>query len=246
MKPEIHEKHLHLDREHFWRVAKRRLVLQFIERYYPHPKQLRILDVGSAASQIILDLQRHGVVTAVEPSEQAILLARERLGFDVLQGSLPSALPHGSYDLITVLDVLEHVKEDEAALRALKDRLAVGGLLICTVPAYQWLWSSHDAVLRHRRSNTRARLKTLFHKAGLEIDRLSYYTCFLLPLVAAQRAAWKVYDLAKENELNYRVRIPFKPINSALGMIMTLEQIALQYFDLPCGSALIAVATREL
>jgi hypothetical protein len=92
----------------------------------------------------------------------------------------------------------------------------------------------------------RGPLKTLFRKAGLEVARLSYYTCFLMPLVAAQRATWKVYDLAKRNEPHYRVKVPLKPINRALGMIMTAERIALQYLNLPCGTALIAVATRTL
>jgi hypothetical protein len=136
--------------------------------------------------------------------------------------------------------------KDEAALRALKDRLALVELLICTVPACQWLWSSHDVVLHHRRRYTWVGLKPLFRKAGLEIVRLSCYTCFLLPLMIAQRAAWKVYDLANENELHYRVKVPLKPINRALGMIMTVERIVLQNLDLPCGSALIVLATKTL
>jgi 2-polyprenyl-3-methyl-5-hydroxy-6-metoxy-1,4-benzoquinol methylase len=110
LNPEIFENYLQLDREHFWRVAKRLLVLQFIENHHPRPKQLKILDVGSGTSQIMLDLQRYGEVTAVEPLEEAIRLTRERLEVNMVKGSLPSALPHGSYDLVTVLDVLEHVE----------------------------------------------------------------------------------------------------------------------------------------
>src|SRR4029079_14886838 len=55
------------------------------------------------------------------------------------------------YDLILLLDVLEHIADDVAALAAARRALRPGGHLLVTVPALPWLWSRHDEANHHHR-----------------------------------------------------------------------------------------------
>ena len=96
------------------------------------------------------------------------------------------------YDLVALLDVLEHVPDDLGSLRAIHRRLKPGGALLLTVPANPWMWSAHDAAHHHFRRYTKKQLEELFLRSGLEIELLSYFNTLLYPLIAAARIAGKL------------------------------------------------------
>ncbi|MFX4535821.1 methyltransferase domain-containing protein, partial [Acinetobacter baumannii] len=77
---------------------------------------------------------------AIEIDDAARAIASERLGKEVGAAPLPAltGVPRGAYDLIAVLDVVEHIEDDVAALAAMRDCLAPGGKILITVPAHQW------------------------------------------------------------------------------------------------------------
>jgi len=62
-----------------------------------------------------------------------------------------STLPPGPFDVVTLLDVLEHVPDDAALLSSLTGVLRPGGYLLISVPAWPGLFSSHDVALGHQR-----------------------------------------------------------------------------------------------
>ncbi len=66
---------------------------------------------------------------------------------------LPDEIPYSdeAYDLVCAFDVLEHVEEDGKAVAALARKLKPGGVLLCTAPANQWMWSQHDVINQHYR-----------------------------------------------------------------------------------------------
>jgi len=237
-----YETHHDLDARHFWRVSKRRLILDWLDRYWSAPENPRILDVGGCASLIAEDLSALGELTVVEPDRQTIAEVRDRVGdrFSMLEGSLPDDLPDGPFDLITLFDVLEHVDDDRASLASLYAHLRPGGSFVLTVPAFQWLWSDHDVVLEHRRRYRRAEIADLLAGAGFTVRRLSYYTTLLFPAVVASRLKPRRRDAKPE----YKIQVPPRPINAAMRGVMGLERKLLSLVDLPVGSSLIAVATR--
>ncbi len=103
-----------------------------------------ILEVGAGTGSNLSMLQGFGWVDAIEPDEAARALASRRGGIAVGGGLLPDRveLPDGRYDMIVLLDVLEHIENDRGSLQVLKRKLAPGGRLVLTVPAAPWLWSS--------------------------------------------------------------------------------------------------------
>jgi SAM-dependent methyltransferase len=187
-----YDRFFELEERHFWRIAKRRLVLEWLARYRPGRENLRILDVGGACSLITRELGRFGTVECIEADAATVEFARERLGANIRQGSFPDVAIEGRFDVITMLDVLEHIRDDLAALRAARRLLREPGLLLVTVPALPQLWSDHDVALHHQRRYLKRGLGVILEKAGFRVERCSYYTSLLLPFLALQRLAGKL------------------------------------------------------
>ena len=90
------------------------------------------------------------------------------------------------FDIIMMLDVLEHEENDLALLRRVTDRLADDGAILLTVPAFQSLFSRHDEFLRHFRRYSLGQLTSVAKEAGLAPESCGYlYTSLLLPRVLA-------------------------------------------------------------
>jgi SAM-dependent methyltransferase len=95
-------------------------------------------------------------------------------------------------DLVLFMDVLEHVDDDAAFLSEYVAKAAAGARFLVTVPAFQWLWSSHDVFLEHRRRYHIRQLEKTVTNAGLRIVRCSYYFGLVLPLAAIVRLTERV------------------------------------------------------
>ena len=142
-----------LEGAHWWFVARRRIIATLIEQQARPKSGAHILEIGCGTGSNIPMLQRYGTVDAIEPDDQARALTTERTGIAVKGGLLPDgvALENGAYDLIVLLDVLEHIPGDREALASLVAKLAPGGKILVTVPASPWMWSSHDVAHHHFR-----------------------------------------------------------------------------------------------
>ena len=107
--------------------------------------------------------------------------------------ALTATKPAGKYDLVLMLDVLEHVEDDRGALRdTVSSFLSPGGWLMLSVPAGEMLFSRHDELLGHKRRYTPARLRALVEEAGLAIvERGELFASLLVP-----RAVAKLGELA--------------------------------------------------
>jgi SAM-dependent methyltransferase len=112
----------------------------------------------------------------------------------VVEAALPdlSMFPAKSYDLVALLDVLEHVTDDRGSLAAIFERLKPGGALLLTVPINPWLWSAHDVAHHHHRRYRKAEIRKLALDTGYQIELLSPFNSLLFPPIAAVRLAGKL------------------------------------------------------
>ena len=226
------------DQEHWWYVARRKILAEVIGRIVAPPAQSRVLEIGCGTGHNLAMLQQFGQVDACELDSEARRLASIRLGRPVHEARLPdlSAFEPGSYDVIALLDVLEHVEDDAAALSTIRQLLKPGGSLILTVPANKWMWSGHDVAHHHHRRYARADLQRLASRCGFESRLMSHFNSLLFPLIAGVRLFNK---LAHRHEADDAMPSPV--VNQMLEKIFAFEANLIGRVDLPVGVSLLAV-----
>ncbi len=228
-----------IDAEHWWFAARRDIVARLIERQAEVKRPLRILEVGCGTGSNLELLKRYGQVDAIEPDDPARALASARSGVAVKGGLLPDGvqLEDGAYDLIVLLDVLEHIPDDKGTLAALRSKLASGGKLMVTVPAAPWMWSAHDLAHHHQRRYTARSLTEVFQAAGFRVSYRSHFNTVLFPLIAAARIAGKLLGREGGDDT-----IPPKPLNRLLRGLFGAERHLVGRAALPFGVSLALVA----
>ena len=227
------------DSTHWWYRARRDILADYLTRYGALPADARILEIGCGTGHNLPMLARFGRVEAIEIDPAARGIASERLGQPVGDAPLP-ALPgveRGAYDLVAVLDVVEHIADDVAALAAMRTLLKPGGAILIAVPAHQWMWSAHDVVNHHHRRYSKATLRVAIARAGLRADKLSYFNSLLFPLAAAARVAGKVTGRQDSDDSP-----PAKPLNAVFEAVFRLERHLVGRVPMSPGVSIVTLA----
>lgn len=239
MERHVYERMAEIDRDHWWFVGRRKILTALLERWRPRQGSLRILEVGCGTGSNIAMLQQFGTVDAIEPDEYARAFASERTGVQVKGGYLPNVpLEEGYYDLIVLLDVLEHIPDDTGALKALKTKLAPGGRLMLAVPAMPSLWSGHDVAHHHQRRYTARTLEAAVRAAGFRTLRRTAFNTVLLPAIVGVR--WLNRLLGRQG--GDEDRLPPPPINRLLALLFGSERHVAVRGLLPAGVSIALVA----
>jgi 2-polyprenyl-3-methyl-5-hydroxy-6-metoxy-1,4-benzoquinol methylase len=107
-----------------------------------HPSSGRVLDVGCSAGHFLRVMKDRGWSTAgVELSSRSADVARSRHGLEVVTGTLDDApWPEGSFDVVTLWDVIEHLALPGPVLDQAFALLKPGGLLVMATPAIDGLY----------------------------------------------------------------------------------------------------------
>jgi SAM-dependent methyltransferase len=241
MEAQVYERMAELDSDHWWFVARRDILERLIERVVRPPKNARILEIGCGTGHNLAMLSKFGRVEATEMDKTARSLASKRLGREVTNAALPdlSAWPADHFDLVALLDVLEHVPDDRSALTSIRERLKPGGKLLVTVPANKWMWSAHDVAHHHHRRYAKDELRRVAHECGFEVDLLSPFNSLLFPLIAGVRGAGKLTGRETADDA-----MPPKPVNAILKAVFGLESGLIGRVPLPFGVSLVAVLRR--
>jgi SAM-dependent methyltransferase len=236
----VYDRMAELDGRHWWYRARRQILADLIARKLDLPADARILEIGCGTGHNLEMLQRFGRADGIEIDAAARAIAAERLGRPIGEAPLPAlaGVEDGAYDLVAILDVLEHVEEDEAALASIARKLRPGGRVLITVPAHPWMWSAHDAVNHHKRRYTRKTLKAVIARAGLRTELLSWFNSLLFPLAAAARLAGRVTGKEDSDD-----RMPPRLVNSLFETIFGLERYAVGRLPLPPGVSLVAIVS---
>jgi SAM-dependent methyltransferase len=241
MERKVYEQMAQLDQRHWWFTARRRILDGLIERVVRPPENARVLELGAGTGHNLAMLSRFGTVEASELDPIARELASKRLGREVKEAALPdlSMFPEGSYDLIALLDVLEHVPDDKGSLTAILERLKPGGALLLTVPANPWMWTAHDVAHHHHRRYRKAEIGKLARDAGFEIELLSPFNSLLFPPIAAVRLAGKMMGKDDSDDA-----MPGELVNRTLDTVFGLERSLIGRVPMPFGVSLVAVLRR--
>lgn len=230
---------------HWWLAARRSIVLDWIRQLYPGRHDLEILDAGCGTGVMLQDVRLLGTAEGVDISEEALQLCRQRglenvRHADVL--NLPFVADH--FDFVMALDVLEHLDDDSGALREFRRVLKPGGRVFIFAPAHRWLWSLQDEVSHHKRRYVGRTLREAVESAGLVVERQTYVSTLLLPVIFLGRQWLKVR--LKFHRYNTENNLHPAWSNGILRRIFELEIPILRRTDMPFGASLLCVARKPL
>jgi len=230
---------------HWWYVGRRVILESFLERTVQSSKfkvqSPRILDVGCGTGGNLEMLAKFGAAEGVDVSDDALEFCQSK-GLTVHRG-LAEALPFAaeSFDVVTALDVVEHLDDDVAGLKEMHRVLKTGGKTLIFVPAFMWLWGVQDDVSNHRIRYTKKQIVERLERAGFEIERATYANWTFFAPILAGRTLMKLTGIKPESENNVNV----SALNGVFGKLFGAERFWLQNFNFPFGVSIVIVAGKR-
>jgi len=230
-----------VEQSHWWYTGRRKILADFVDAICRQvtDRRPRILDVGCGTGANLLMLSQYGDAEGVDVSEDALAFCRER-GLDKVRLGAAEELPYedGTFDLVTALDVVEHLDDDLAGLREMRRVLRPGGRVLLFVPTFMFLWGLQDDVSNHRRRYRLPELQRVLEQAGFEIERTTYANItFFLPILA-MRQLMRLTGIKADSENNINV----SALNGVLGGVFGAEGWFLKRMNLPFGVSGLCVA----
>ena len=189
-------------------------------------------------------LKRYGCAFGVDLDHEAVGYCLGR-GLDTVSQASAEQLPFedGTFDAVTMLDVLEHIADDGAALAEAARVVRPGGALMVAVPAYGFLWGAQDEVSQHQRRYTARQLGARMRGAGLNVTRLSYFNSLLFPPIAAIRLARRAVPWRGTERSDFNFPAP-GPMNRLLAVILGSEASAVVRVGLPFGVSIVCLGVK--
>jgi len=232
-----------IEEHHWWFAGRRAIIESFIQGICSGKNEnpLRILDVGCGTGANLELLGEYGEAEGVDVSTDALSFCRQR-GLNSVRLGEAEKLPYPdeSFDLVTALDVVEHLDDDLAGLREMRRVLKPGGRAMMFVPAFMFLWGVQDDISHHRRRYTMKQLKDTVRAAGFEIDRATFANItFFIPTLVG-RVLMRITGLRPASENNLTIGF----LNKPLGKILGAEHYWLRKMNLPIGVSAICIARR--
>lgn len=230
-----------LEERHWWHVSKRNIVTNCIR---DHLKKggAKILDIGCGTGKNLEQLQEYGKIYGLDDSKEAIEFCKKR-GLKNIKLGKAENMPFdpSSFDLITMLDVLEHT-DDNKTLCEVYRVLRKEGLLIITVPAFRWLWSKWDEVLHHKRRYSLDNLIYLLQKHHFTIIYSTYlYSFLILPVLIVRKIKQRFFQ-TKEYSSDFKLST--NSLNKIISIIAKIEFKIAQKIPLPIGTTILVVAKK--
>ena len=131
-----------VEQSHWWYTGRRQILSGFLEDICRRvtDRRPRILDVGCGTGANLLMLSKFGDAEGVDLSEDALAFCRER-GLENVKLGAAEKLPYddGTFDLVTALDVVEHLDDDLGGLSEMRRVLRPGGRVLLFVPTFMFL-----------------------------------------------------------------------------------------------------------
>ena len=226
---------------HWWFVGKRLLVSSLLgERL--HRPGLRILDVGCGTGGVLSALSAYGTTIGVDRSPRALHHSRQR-GVTHVAAADMDRLPFGAaaFDLVLMLDVLEHFADEATVLRDVRRLLRPDGAVLVSVPAFQALFSEHDVALQHVRRYAAPQLRRALEANGFDVRRLTYTNVAALGPAAIVRGLLPRIGIHRPPGTDFREHT--KWVNRLLIGAYRAEAAALRVLPrLPAGLSIAALA----
>lgn len=250
---------IQMQREHFWYRGRHKLLLNVlkkeINRQYGHTESLRAIDMGGGCGGWLEYVHSYspGIFRELalgDSSMRALSLAEPVVGSFATryQIDLLDLKWREKWDVVFLLDVLEHISDHEKVLQQIYKSMRPGGLLFVTTPALKFFWTYNDELAHHQRRYSRQDFRNLSQQVNFEILRTEYFMFLLSPALLLSRMLFQPPKSATPEQLrNHLVQthsIPAKPINRLLTKLFSIEAAVINAVNFPWGTSILAVFKR--
>lgn len=245
MEASVYDQFAELEQRHFWFRGRRRIFFDLLDRALERREDLEVLEVGCGPGGMLDNLSRYGRVHALDIAHDAMRYCKQR-GYERVVTGSGTELPFGDnlFDLVAAFDAIEHIPDDNLALREIHRVLKPGGKVFVSVPAYQFLFSQNDRLVHHQRRYTRRLLRERFEAAGLKPVKLSYFNSLLFPLILPAVMVLKAKERfvgLPDDQTNLSHEFS-GPVNELFAWFMGSERHLLRHTEFPFGHSLIGIA----
>lgn len=250
-----------MQRDHFWYRGRHRFVTEALRRTLHRTglgqRPLKLIDVGGGCGGWVRDLAARSSRVWPGGIEELALADSSRVALQLAVEHLPAGVRryqvdvldlnwHDRWDVIFLLDVLEHLPQDAAALRQVAQALTPGGIAIVTTPALQRFWTWNDDLVHHCRRYSRQDFARLAQETGLRLIDARYFQFLLSPLLLLSRWSrkpdWRAMTPDQQAELIARThRVPHPLVNSLLGGVFAAETPLGHHCHFPWGTSILGV-----
>jgi SAM-dependent methyltransferase len=234
------------EERHWWWRARREIFEAVIHEYAPAAETngLRLVEVGCGSGGNLPMLANFGAVVGAEPEAKAISDFRRKRGhaFTVIRHRVPEPLP-ARYHVIAMFDVLEHIADDAGALVWAAEQLEPGGILVLSVPAFQFLWTEQDDAAHHFKRYTLQQLIRLV-PPSLSVVHVTCFNSLLFPPILAVRTILRMRR-RKNHAPRTHLGVPPEPFNWLFYRILRLERHFVPRRRLPFGVSILLVGRRQ-
>jgi len=237
---------------HFWFVSRNDILAAALSTLPTNGSAADcVLEIGCGTGNTLRVLREglpRAIVIGMDALHAGLLHAQSRAHARLVAGRVED-MPFGTdFALIGMFDVLEHIEDDVAALRAVRQSLAPKGQLLMTVPAAPSLWSRYDEESQHHRRYTEAGLRRVLTAAHFEVEYITHFMSVIYPAIWISRrlerwgAAMSSDRSARAPAIERELRVPHV-INAVLRQMLRVETPAVRRrYRLPFGASLLAIA----
>lgn len=166
MEKEYYKEYFINERKHWWYRVREEIIKEVltkqINNHFTDKKKIKILNVGCATGRTTQFLKSFGDVVSLEYDLDCINFLYHKTGIQAIHGSvLNLPFENSTFDIVCAFDVIEHVFDDKKAFLEMRRVLNIDGIILITVPAFNFMWSEHDVINHHFRRYTKKDLKKI-------------------------------------------------------------------------------------
>lgn len=229
---------------HWWYVGRRLLLRNILQNIHLKKTDL-VLDYGCGTGATLTLLKTYASSEGADIDRQALRYCTSR-GHKKLHKISDKKLPFRAshFSLITCLDVLEHIQDDDAILQEFYRILKPGGTLILFVPAFPSLWGDLDVHSHHKRRYTKNELRRKMEVNQFAVTQTFYFNfIFFIPIfLIRQLQRLRIIPMAR-NWGVYPV-VGSKRINDFISHIFEYDIRIAPRLNPPFGVSICTIATK--
>jgi SAM-dependent methyltransferase len=234
-----------VEENNFWFKVRNRILIGLIKKYSGQSKNRKLLEIGCGTGYVLSGLRAstHFQLSGSDIHVEGLKYAKQRVpSAEFIQMDATEMPFENEFDAIGAFDVLEHISEDELALKNIHRSLGQDGVLYISVPQYMFMWSSLDEISFHKRRYSKTELIQKVSAAGFKIEYCGSFVFSLFPLMVISRFLLQRKKQVPSGNEEFRINTF---LNAVLESVLSLDEFLIKSGSrLPFGGSLLCVARK--